>query len=173
MLVFSTQLCGLLPSNLLSGATPPLLCVNKYRYCLPGGGLWGSGPQTDKHLPQSPFTDKFYMLTICIAFDESYFSTFNMLRFFVMPYVHVYELLYFLFLFHCDIMPECAVLQGENNGHLLRHCLVFGIVVHLLLGSSLKHGISAHLKDEISANSWKEFYCPPHEWNKWPPHGLN
>jgi hypothetical protein len=43
-----------------------------------GGGLGvrGSGPQTDKHLPQSPFTRKFFlMMTLCIAFYECYLST--------------------------------------------------------------------------------------------------
>ncbi len=25
-----------------------------------GGGVWGSGPQTDKHLPQSPFIGQFF-----------------------------------------------------------------------------------------------------------------
>jgi hypothetical protein len=29
--------------------------VYTYTVC-EGGGVWGSGPQTDKHLPQSPFT---------------------------------------------------------------------------------------------------------------------
>ncbi len=57
------------PSNLLSGSTPsphPLPCVNKYTVytytvCNGGGGVGGSGPQTEKHhLPQSPFTGKFF-----------------------------------------------------------------------------------------------------------------
>ncbi len=61
MLVFSTQLCELLPLYLLSGSTPPPpACVNKYTLytytVCKGGGIWGSGPQTDKHLPRSPFT---------------------------------------------------------------------------------------------------------------------
>ncbi len=46
-------------SPLLSGSTippPPLPCVNKYIVCKGGGDVWGSGSQTDKHLPQSPFT---------------------------------------------------------------------------------------------------------------------
>ena len=35
----------------------------------------GGGPQTDKHLPQSPFTCKYFqMTTFCIAFYELYFS---------------------------------------------------------------------------------------------------
>jgi hypothetical protein len=25
------------------------------------GGVWGSGPQTDKHLPQSPFRGQFFL----------------------------------------------------------------------------------------------------------------
>ncbi len=44
---------------------PPLLCVNKYTVytytvCKGGGGSGGSGPQTNKHLPQSPFTGPFF-----------------------------------------------------------------------------------------------------------------
>ncbi len=45
------------PSNLLSSSSlpsplPPLQCVK--------GGIWVSVPQTDKHLPQSPFTGQFF-----------------------------------------------------------------------------------------------------------------
>jgi hypothetical protein len=41
-----------------------------------GGGVRGSGPQTDKHLLQSPCTGQFFqMTTFCIAFSESYLST--------------------------------------------------------------------------------------------------
>ncbi len=63
MLVFSTQLreFGYLPA-----LSPPLPCVNNGSilytiiHCsVLGGGGMGSGPQTDKHLPQSPFTGKF------------------------------------------------------------------------------------------------------------------
>ncbi len=50
------------PANLLSGSTvppPPFPVLISILYtgiqCVKwGGGLWGSGPQTDKHLPQSP-----------------------------------------------------------------------------------------------------------------------
>jgi len=68
MLVFSTQLCELLPlSPSLWLISPPLSlceCVNKYtvymdEVCKGGGEVWGCGPQTDKHLPQSPFTGQF------------------------------------------------------------------------------------------------------------------
>jgi hypothetical protein len=60
-LVFSTQLWELLPLS-PSGSTlppPPLPCVNKYTVytytvCSGEGGLWCSGTQTDKQLPQSP-----------------------------------------------------------------------------------------------------------------------
>jgi hypothetical protein len=43
---------------------PPLPCVNKfteytYTVCKGGGRAWGSGHQTDKHFPQSPFTRNF------------------------------------------------------------------------------------------------------------------
>jgi hypothetical protein len=63
-------------SNLLSGSIlppPPLPSVNKntvYTYTVcKGGGVKGSGPQADKHLPQSPFTGKFFRWsTFCIAF---------------------------------------------------------------------------------------------------------
>jgi hypothetical protein len=69
MLVFSTQLCELLPSNLLYGSPPPPLpSVNKntvYTYTVCKGRgygfLEGRGPQTDKHLPQSPFTGKLFL----------------------------------------------------------------------------------------------------------------
>jgi hypothetical protein len=38
--------------------------------------VWGSGPQTDKNLPQIPLTDKFLeMATFWIAFYESYLAT--------------------------------------------------------------------------------------------------
>jgi hypothetical protein len=69
-IVFSTQLfdCTLpcCPSPLLSVSTlppPPFLMwisvLYTRRQCLRGGG-WGSGPQTDKHQPQSPFTGQFF-----------------------------------------------------------------------------------------------------------------
>ena len=32
--------------------------IYTYTVCK-GGGVWGSGPQTDKHLPQSPFTCRY------------------------------------------------------------------------------------------------------------------
>ncbi len=67
MLVFSTQLCKLLPLSfsLWFNSPPPLPpCVIKYTLytdtVCKGGGVWGSGPQTDKHLPQSPFTGKLF-----------------------------------------------------------------------------------------------------------------
>ncbi len=67
MLVFSTELCELLPLQFLSASNPPPLpCVNKYtvRYSVQGGGgIWGLGPQTDKHLPQSPFKDQLFQTT--------------------------------------------------------------------------------------------------------------
>jgi hypothetical protein len=37
--------------------------------------VWGSGPQSDKHLPQSLFKGQFLMTTFYIAFYESYLST--------------------------------------------------------------------------------------------------
>jgi hypothetical protein len=36
-----------------------------------GGEGTGSGPQTDKNLPQSPFAGKFFKMTFCIAFYKS------------------------------------------------------------------------------------------------------
>jgi hypothetical protein len=78
--VFSAQLCELLPLSpcLWFNSPPlPLTCVNKCTciQCVKGG-VWESGPQTDEHLPQSPFTGKFlWMTTFCIAFYESYLST--------------------------------------------------------------------------------------------------
>ncbi len=77
MLLFSTQLCELLPLllSLLFNSPTPLPCVKYSIYTdsvwLGGGGggnLGGEWPQTDKHLPQSPFTDKlFQMTTFCFG----------------------------------------------------------------------------------------------------------
>jgi hypothetical protein len=57
------------PSNFLSGSTapPPPSLVNKYTVnsiwvhiqCVSGEEVWGSGPQTDEHLPQSPFIGQY------------------------------------------------------------------------------------------------------------------
>ncbi len=79
MLVFSTKLCDLysplLPlSFFLSGSTlpPPFPVCISILYsiqCVKGKRVWGSGPQTDKHLPQIPLTGQFFqMTTFCIAF---------------------------------------------------------------------------------------------------------
>jgi hypothetical protein len=47
-----------------------------------GGEHGGSGPQTDKHLPESPVTGKFFLMTtFWIAFYESYLSTEEGLKF--------------------------------------------------------------------------------------------
>ncbi len=59
MLVFRPSFVNYCLSNLLSGSIsppPPVWIIILYTLiqCV-GGGLWGSGPQTDKHLPQSPF----------------------------------------------------------------------------------------------------------------------
>ncbi len=69
MLVFSTQLCVLLPlypSLCSTLPPPPLPCVNMYTvytYTVwKGGGIWGSGPQTDKYLLQSPYDDILHCL---------------------------------------------------------------------------------------------------------------
>ncbi len=82
-LVFSTQHCELLPlypSLWFNSPPSPLPCVNKntvYTYTVCEGGIWGSGPQTDKkNLPQSPFTGQCcQMRSFYIAFYESYLST--------------------------------------------------------------------------------------------------
>ncbi len=79
------------PANLFSGSTlpppPPSLCekYNLYTYtvCKVGGrgGLWGSRPQTDTHLPVRPFTGKICLDdTFCIAFYVSYLSTGEAMR---------------------------------------------------------------------------------------------
>jgi hypothetical protein len=57
MLVFSTQLCERLPTNLLSGSTfplPPSLCQSTvctciYRQCVAGRG-WGVGSSVGDHI---------------------------------------------------------------------------------------------------------------------------
>jgi hypothetical protein len=54
-----------------SPPSPPPPCVNKYPILytrLRFYSLWGSGPQTDTYLPQSPFTGQFYSkTTFCIC----------------------------------------------------------------------------------------------------------
>ncbi len=79
-----TQLCEvlLLQPSLWFTLPPPtpfpaLISVQFTRMqCVRGGRVWGSGRQTNKHLPQSPFTGQFfYMTTFYIAFYESYLST--------------------------------------------------------------------------------------------------
>jgi hypothetical protein len=63
MLVFSTQLCELLPLQPSLWFNSPSL--REYVQCAiysvlgGGGGVWGSVPQTEKHLLQSPFTGQF------------------------------------------------------------------------------------------------------------------
>jgi hypothetical protein len=58
---FQSSFVNCFPSNLLSGSTspPPLPVCPVWISILQcekwGGGVLGSGPQTDKHLPQSPF----------------------------------------------------------------------------------------------------------------------
>ncbi len=49
MLIFSIQLCELWIST-----------ITVYTYTVCEGTVWGSGPQTDKHLPQSPFTGQLF-----------------------------------------------------------------------------------------------------------------
>ncbi len=53
------------PFNLIFYSTlPPLPCVKYtvYTYTVCKGGEYGgSGPQTDKHLPESPFTGQFFI----------------------------------------------------------------------------------------------------------------
>jgi hypothetical protein len=87
MLVFSTQLCELLPSltfSLVSSPPPyPLLCVNNYtvyRYTVCKGGMGskeGRVTLTDKHLPQSPFTGNFLdeLVHECTQIDIMEIST--------------------------------------------------------------------------------------------------
>ncbi len=75
MLVFSNQLCELSTFSHFLLSSVNKYTVYTYTVCKGGGGeVWGSGPQTDKHLPQSPFTDRFIQMTFCIAFYESYLS---------------------------------------------------------------------------------------------------
>ncbi len=90
MLVFSTQLCELLPFSLSLLFNPlPVPSVNNYsvycsvytylhiRFMQCARGDLSSGLQTYKHLPQSPFTGKFFqMTTFCMSFYESYLSKF-------------------------------------------------------------------------------------------------
>ncbi len=57
--------CELLPTLTFSLIKPsPLPCVSKctvYTYTVcKGEGVWGSGPQSDKHMPQSSFTGHFF-----------------------------------------------------------------------------------------------------------------
>jgi hypothetical protein len=66
MLVFSAQLCKLvahLPFSLVQ-IPPPFPVWISIQYTriqyVRGGVVCGSGSQTDKHPPQSPFTGKFF-----------------------------------------------------------------------------------------------------------------
>jgi hypothetical protein len=82
MLVFSTQLCELMSLDLLSSSTlppSPLPWVNKYtvytyKVCKGGRGVWGSGPQTDKHLPQCSFTGQFFPFIFYFPFRLLFFD---------------------------------------------------------------------------------------------------
>ncbi len=86
MMVFSAHFVNCCPSNLLSVSTLPhapfpvrisILYTRIYSVYI---GVWRSGPQTYKHLPQSTFTGKiFWMTTFCIAFYESYISTLSLI----------------------------------------------------------------------------------------------
>ncbi len=74
MLVFLTGFVTYCLSNLLVGllSPPPFPCVNKYRGMysdsVGGLGIWG-------HLPQSPFTEKYFgMTTFGIASYQSNLS---------------------------------------------------------------------------------------------------
>jgi hypothetical protein len=85
------------PSNLLSGSTlplPPLPSpvpyLNKYivhTYTVCKGRVWGSGPQTDKHLPQSP-------LQVNYLDDDILHFLLWVLSFYGIQYVAVTDLLY-------------------------------------------------------------------------------
>jgi hypothetical protein len=71
MLAFSTQLCELLPLFTVSAPPPPPFPVRTVCW----GGLWGSRPQADQHLPQSSFTGQFFRYDILHCLYESYLST--------------------------------------------------------------------------------------------------
>jgi hypothetical protein len=89
-------LCKLLPlsPSLWFSSPPPFLvwistvCVLHTAVCKGGGGQWGSGPQTAKHLPRSPFTGHFFlfqhfalpsMSIIFLRISESYIGFFQSL----------------------------------------------------------------------------------------------
>ncbi len=69
MLYFRPIFVNCCPSNLPSGSTlpPPSVWISTYTvytlhvYSVLERGVWGSGPQTDKHLPQSPFTGSLFL----------------------------------------------------------------------------------------------------------------
>ncbi len=102
MLVFRPSFVNCCPSNLFSGSTipPPLLpCVKSildtHIQCIRGGGLWGFWPQTDTHLPVSPFTSKNFLYdTFCSAFYECYLSTGEAIRGKLRSICTLYRLLY-------------------------------------------------------------------------------
>ncbi len=76
-LIFSTQLCELFPSHLLSGSTLanpslPSLC----EYSVLGGRYGVPGlRQINTHATKSRYRKIFLMTTFCIAFFEFYLST--------------------------------------------------------------------------------------------------
>jgi hypothetical protein len=63
--IYDPALWTIAPLTLSLVQSPPLPCVNKcteytYTVCWGGGGIWDSGPQTNKHLPQSSFTGQIF-----------------------------------------------------------------------------------------------------------------
>jgi hypothetical protein len=51
--------------------------LNTHIQCVRGGRVWGSGPQTDKQLLQSRFTDQFFDYNIlhCLLWALSFYAT--------------------------------------------------------------------------------------------------
>jgi hypothetical protein len=92
---FPPRFVNFCPSNLISGSTltPPPPCVNKYTvytlriHCV-RGRVWGSGPQADKHLPQSLFTGQF--------FRWRHFALHSVSLIFLRLYCNLYCILYWL-----------------------------------------------------------------------------
>ncbi len=127
MLFFWPSFVNCCPSPLLSGLTlppSPLPSVNKYTVYMCTvckGGIWGSGPQTDKHLLQSPFTGQFFEMT-----------TFYILHCFL-----------WVLSFYAVTTPEAECVHMDCPQHVNVHSTLFAL--HETVGIELERSAIAKL----------------------------